>query len=195
VPTNTSDRGGGRGAGAQKTLAALHLSSLTPALPRYFQQLLKLTAGRVLNLTDYVIVDSDVVFYRDVTFIAHPARSGVDECGAAYHYAYSRENHKTYSTTNHLLTGGIVKWDNDISGIAHHMAIKKTVSESLLDFITKKWNASHFWEAVVDHAVVGRLSFSEYELYLIYAWAEYRDTVVLRQVRRSPGKPSPPRPY
>ena len=63
----------------------------------YLQQLLKLSAPYVLeNVTDFVAVDSDVVFMRDVRFGAAPRRANVEECFSAYHYSFSMEIHRRY---------------------------------------------------------------------------------------------------
>ena len=61
----------------------------------YLQQLLKLYVPYVLDgVSDYVIVDSDVVFFRPVRFGAAPPRPGRDECFSRYSYAHSYEYHR-----------------------------------------------------------------------------------------------------
>ena len=62
----------------------------------YLQQLLKLYVPYVLDgVSDYVIVDSDVVFFRPVRFGAAPPRPGRDECFSRYSYAHSYEYHRS----------------------------------------------------------------------------------------------------
>ena len=52
----------------------------------YLQQALKLYSGKVLKLTDYVVLDSDIIWHRQIRFKVSP-----DEAIAKRTYLYSKE--------------------------------------------------------------------------------------------------------
>ena len=74
-------------------------------------------------MLDYVIIDSDIVWYKDIHFY-------VNNTGK-YYYAYSRDFHKNYGNTMFEIIRIKVTSIPQISGIAHHMAMSYKVLNSL----------------------------------------------------------------
>lgn len=50
----------------------------------FLQQLLKLYAGRVLNLNDYILLDSDLIWFRNVSLYAGRVRVELSSSGAGH---------------------------------------------------------------------------------------------------------------
>jgi Family of unknown function (DUF6492) len=165
----------------------------------FLQQLLKLYAGRVLNLGDYILLDSDLVWFRDVRFLA--------ECNAtsrSFYYASSCQYHPSYMNTLGPISGvGPVESKIHRSGIVHHMVLVKHVLEGLFADSEKRHNGMPFWNVLVNVsaremtcraprlAICGAGStLSEYELYFNYARAKFPETVKLRPLFWTNG-PSP----
>ena len=72
----------------------------------YFQQFLKLYAGRVLpNVRDYLIVDADLFFYHNFEMAAARAADGTV---TSYYYNMAGQNHGAYFDLISRMTGGEV---------------------------------------------------------------------------------------
>lgn len=89
----------------------------------FLQQLLKLYAGIVLKLEDFVLLDSDIVWYKEVRFI--------NKTSSSYFYAYSSQYHPSYRSSMRLILGLDHTPGQYYSGICHHMVIKKDVLSAL----------------------------------------------------------------
>ena len=66
----------------------------------FLQQLLKLYSGKVLDLHDFVLLDSDIVWFKDVAFVA--------TCSAtakSYYYASSSQYHVSYMAILEKISG------------------------------------------------------------------------------------------
>ena len=71
--------------------------------------MLKFYAGPVLGLDDYIIFDSDIIWFKNISFIA-----GRNETtnNTAYYYASSNQYHPSYiSTTNRISNTGMFAGD------------------------------------------------------------------------------------
>mmetsp|Transcript_45398 Transcript_45398/g.89446 ORF Transcript_45398/g.89446 Transcript_45398/m.89446 type:complete len:747 (+) Transcript_45398:77-2317(+) len=148
----------------------------------YFQQLLKLYAGRTIDgIRDFMVVDADVVWYgRDITIVV-----AVDESGApaTYNYGTALQKHAGYFEHIQRLTKGeVTRVDTRFSGIVHHMVFKLDVLEALMRLCEKN-PGDVFWKEVlkaVDPKIENTVS--EYELYLNYALKFHPKTVRLRHL-------------
>lgn len=119
-----------------------------------WQQYAKLWARQLIGFDgDYVVIDSDVVWFRDVRLVdqckgAHNVTKGVSQMGVhcRYFYATSNQYHEAYlqsvtevlgldfarSSSGEGSSGGIT-WTKGrhISGITHHMVLSGFVLDSL----------------------------------------------------------------
>jgi len=157
----------------------------------FLQQLLKLYAGRLLNITDYVLLDSDIVWFRNVSFI-YEKRNKLSR----YYYASSTQYHAPYMATLTKISGvGVFESKEKIfrSGIVHHMVIVREVLEDLFAAAEKRHGGMPFWQVLLNESALEmtcrapRLNIcgagstlSEYELYLNYAQQRFPETVVFR---------------
>lgn len=68
----------------------------------YVQQILKLEIGRLLNLGDYLLLDSDIIWFKETKMIAgYNETTGV----TSYFYGSSRQVHPPYHATIHRISG------------------------------------------------------------------------------------------
>jgi Family of unknown function (DUF6492) len=66
----------------------------------FLQQLLKLYAGKVLGLNDFILLDSDVVWFNDIRFTAT-----CNETSRSYYYASSCQYHPPYMASLGPISG------------------------------------------------------------------------------------------
>ena len=155
----------------------------------FLQQLLKFYAGKVLGLGDFILLDSDVVWFKDMNFIA--------SCNAthrSFYYASSCQYHPSYMNSLGRISGvGPIDVPVHRSGIVHHMVIAKHVLDSLM-IDSEKFNGGlPFWQVLLNvsaremtcraprNSICGAGStLSEYELYFNYARIKFPETIVLR---------------
>ena len=175
----------------------------------YFQQLIKMYAGQVLGLDDYVILDSDLVWMRNVSFIAEVQSEDAATTGIyRYLYATSWQYYPSYHSTTKIMTGltpfkeGPGKNAKFKSGIVHHMTISKPVLRALVDFVEAR-HGLPLWHVMLNASALeitcraprnsicglgGVLS--EYELYFSWARHKFPQSVQLRPLLWANG-PSP----
>lgn len=157
----------------------------------YLQQLLKLYAGRILNIDDFVLLDSDLVWMKNVSFI-HESRGKL----SSFYYASSTQYHPPYMASL-VRIGGVDVYENRTeklhrSGIVHHMVVVKTVLEELIATSEAK-HGLPFWQVVLNHSAVemtcraprtgicgGGSTLSEYEMYFNYAKTKFPQTIQYR---------------
>lgn len=135
-----------------------------------FQQLLKLYAPLVIpNISSNVLMlDSDVVFLRDVVFI--------DNEGNAL-FNFSKEDHEPYFEHAKKLISGpyeIKRVYKDKSGICHHMLFQRYILEELFECITQT-HKTEPWRALcrcIDREYIynNKSALSEYEIYFNFAF-------------------------
>lgn len=92
----------------------------------YLQQAIKLYAGQYLNLGDYVVLDSDLVWLKDVRFIHSSGQQN-----NVYNYAPSNQFHPSYHSTVRSIIGlKLTREHPHYSGISHHIVFVKKVLSS-----------------------------------------------------------------
>jgi hypothetical protein len=104
----------------------------------FLQQLLKMYAGKICKLNDFVWLDSDIIWFKDVKFIANdtesvPVSSSKRYDGSKYYYATSSQYHPAYLATLPRISGISLLSDQPVhrSGICHHMVVVKSVMDEL----------------------------------------------------------------
>ena len=69
----------------------------------FLQQLLKFYAGKVIGLEDYILLDSDVMWFRDVKFVAV-----CNSTSRSYYYASSNQYHPPYVASLSRIAGSFL---------------------------------------------------------------------------------------
>ncbi len=139
----------------------------------YFQQLLKLYAAYVIPgiSSNILIVDSDVIFFRPVSFLS-PEGGGYFSIGSEYHLPY-------FEHANRLLPG-IKRLNPSQSGIAHQMLFQKAVLDDLFQQV-ESFHKKEFWKAFclcVDPSELLYSGASEYEIYFNFVFARTKQVKV-----------------
>ena len=105
----------------------------------------------MLNLTSYVLLDSDLIWYKDVYFLAKesevdPSSQKSQEKGSLppMYYSSGCQYHKTYHFTNAALgIPGLMTpprlADSHRSGIVHHMPIHTPIAEEIFAIAERKY--------------------------------------------------------
>lgn len=159
----------------------------------FLQQLLKLYAGTVLGLDDFLVLDSDLIWFRNVNFVNKTLPDG----SKSYNYASSGQWNPNYRATLQKI-GGVPAYDwpeKEVfrSGIVHHMVIVKKVLKSLMNHSETIHGGLPFWQVMLNESahelgcraprpqICGAGStLSEYELYFNYAISKFPETVNFR---------------
>jgi hypothetical protein len=157
----------------------------------FLQQILKIYAGVVLNLDDYVLLDSDLVWFKDVTFIKSWSKTGQ----RTYYYATSNQYHPPYIASLKRIAGiGLLPNQKfHRSGIVHHMVIVKSVMSDLFNVSEILHGGLPFWQLLLNVSALEMTcrapktpicgagsTLSEYELYFNFAQNRHPETVELR---------------
>jgi len=164
----------------------------------YYQQILKLYAGEVLNLGDYVVLDSDLIWMQNVSFIAPNQPAAASTTGVyTYLYATSWQYFPSYHATSKKIMGMDMfkepgKNKKFKSGIVHHMTISRPVLRSLME-ATLLLHGMPLWHVMLNvsaleitcrsprNGICGTGNvLSEYELYFSYARSRFPESVQLR---------------
>ena len=117
----------------------------------FLQQLLKIYAGNILGLGDYVLLDSDIVWFKDIHFI----NGTVEHNGkntTRYNYASSSQYHGPYMATLKKISGMELYKSPDThrSGIAHHMVLAKHVLDDLMNSSEHRYGNMPFWKILLN---------------------------------------------
>ena len=158
----------------------------------YLQQIIKLEAGSKLDLEDYVLLDSDLIWFTPQRLLhSVNAETGVP----TYNYAVSMQNNPGYRDTTKLLTG-LKRKGGFKSGVVHHMVIVKEVLQDLHRLVASRFGRKPFYHAMsnVTSSVLcswgegkrrvpmnGHVM-SEYDLYFTFAQYKRPETVHFRQL-------------
>ena len=168
----------------------------------FLQQLLKLYAGRVLKLNDYILLDSDLIWFRNISLYAGKVKielsSSLSASGPvevnSYYYATSRQYHAAYLATLQRVAGvPLLKANSSFrSGVVHHIVLVKEVLEDLI-ITSEALHGLPFWQVLLNQSAIEMTcrapktpicgagsTLSEYELYFNFARVKYPQTVVLR---------------
>tara|TARA_Y100000004_G_scaffold191156_1_gene249453 strand:+ start:1541 stop:2296 length:756 start_codon:yes stop_codon:yes gene_type:complete len=136
-----------------------------------FQQTLKLYAHKVIdNLTeDYVAVDADTIFIREVNF-----QPGV------FQYCRAKEYHLPYLDTYAKMTKN--KESVGYSFISHHMLFNKTWMQEMIDWV-EELHGKGFMDVLLDSINYTEGStFSEWDFYGNYMLLNHADKSHRRQL-------------
>lgn len=122
----------------------------------FLQQLLKFYAGIVLDIDDFLLLDSDVVWFKNITLINSTATvNGVDGSPrniTKYNYACSSQYHPAYMASLTRISGqGVYEAPDKIhrSGIVHHMVIVKEVLAHLMNDTESRYQLP-FWKILLN---------------------------------------------
>lgn len=109
----------------------------------YLQQLMKLHAGEVLGLGDYVVLDADLCWFKPIAFIANQSGDFL-----TYYYTPSNQQHSSYYRTMKSILQiepKLTPSNIHYSGISHHMVFSKHVLQSLRDRVKELHHGRSFW--------------------------------------------------
>lgn len=121
----------------------------------FLQQLLKLYAGRVLGLNDFVLLDSDIVWFKDIKLVAGPViakpGSASNYTGNRYYYTTSSQYHGAYLATLPRISGVPLLPDQPVwrSGVVHHMTVVKAVMDDLITRV-ETLHGIPFWKVLLN---------------------------------------------
>lgn len=138
-----------------------------------YQQFLKLYAFEVIpELTDsYVLVDSDIIFLRDVQFDIEK-----------FYYCKAEEYHKPYLKPIKKLLG--VEETIGFSTICHHMIFNKEKMAEMHSFIKDKFNSDSLFDTILSILDYTESScISEWDLYSNYMILNYPEMCQHRQLK------------
>lgn len=147
----------------------------------YLQQLLKLYATSVIKemLDNFVIIDSDIVFKKELTFFEKNK----------IQFNVSKKIHKPYY--DHMLRVHMtLRAINSFSGITHMMPMKRHIVQSLINMVEKdkqKLFWKHFLQCI-DRKYFKTSGASEYEILFHYSLRYFKDECCIRQLEFVDGK-------
>lgn len=144
----------------------------------YYQQLLKLYAIKVYPyLSEFLIVDSDVIFLKNYT----PKVDGK--------WAYNTTSfiHEPYVLNAQLIHPSLVQADKNISGVTHSMLFERKRLQELFARIKRK--DEEVWETIISslkYDLNGEYGepgsgLAEYDLYFNFIMNEYPNDYVMRK--------------
>ena len=138
-----------------------------------YQQFLKLYSAKVIpELTNsYVVVDSDTIFLRDVSF--DPTK---------FYYCKAKEYHKPYLEPIKKLFN--IEETIGFSAISHHMIFHKEKLNEMISVVEKRYDSESFFDCVLNILDYNEAScMSEWDLYANYMIINYSDMCVHRQLK------------
>ncbi len=143
----------------------------------YLQQLLKLYASLVIEemLDDYVVVDADTLFLKDISF----------KSGARYMFNMGDEHHIPYFEHMKRMHPSFEKMVK-FSGISHHMIFNRMIVSEMMMLVERHHNFTPFWEVFLSEVVPEQRPFSgasEYEMYFNYMLKNHKDKVIPRKIK------------
>lgn len=143
----------------------------------YFQQLLKLYASLVIEeiLDDYVVVDADTLFLKDISF----------KSGERYMVNMGDEHHIPYFEHMKRLHPSFEKMVK-LSGITHHMIFNRTIVIEMMNLVERHHNSTPFWEVFLKEVVPEQRhgsGASEYEMYFNYMLKNHKDKIIPRKIK------------
>lgn len=138
-----------------------------------YQQFLKLYSAKIIpDLTDsYVIVDSDTIFLKDISFDPNK-----------FYYCKAEEYHEEYLNPIKILFG--VENTIGFSTICHHMIFNKEKLNEMISIVEKKFDSESFFDCVLNILNYNDAScISEWDLYSNYMILNYPEMCVNRQLK------------
>jgi len=144
----------------------------------YLQQLIKLYAIFVIPdiLDNILIVDADTFFIKPVKFIDYDDNN-------KFLLNYCNEYFKDYFILMKKLDIGLYKFDEDKSGIVHHMLFNKDILLDLFNKVEKK-HKKPLYEVLITliDEKNNQTGFSEYEIYFNFCLIFHNDKIKLRKL-------------
>lgn len=137
-----------------------------------YQQFLKIFSAKVIpELTSsYVIVDSDTIFLRDVSFD-----------NTKFYYCVAEEYHKPYLPLIKKLFD--IEDTIGFSTICHHAIFNKEKLNEMIEVVEKKFDGESFFECVLSILDYEEAScMSEWDLYANYMILNYPEMCQQRQL-------------
>lgn len=137
-----------------------------------YQQFLKLFSAKVIpELTNsYVMVDSDTIFLKDISF--DPEK---------FYYCKAEEYHKPYIQPIKKLFG--IEETIGFSAISHHMIFNKEKLNEMIADVEKRFESESFFECVLSILDYNEAScMSEWDLYANYMLLNYPKMCQQRQL-------------
>ncbi len=143
----------------------------------YLQQLLKLYASLVIEemLDDYVVVDADTLFLREISFKS--SGKYMFNMGDEYHVPYFEHMKKVYPSFEKMVK---------LSGISHHMIFNRMIVSEMMMLVERHHNLTPFWEVFLREVVPEQRhgsGASEYEMYFNYMLKNHKDKVIPRKIK------------
>jgi hypothetical protein len=138
-----------------------------------YQQFIKLFSAKAIpELTDsYVMVDSDTIFLRDVSF--DPDK---------FYYCKADEYHKPYLEPIKKLFG--VEETIGFSSISHHMIFHKEMLNEMMKKVTDKFESESFFDTVLSILDYTEAScMSEWDMYANYMILNHSEMCEQRQLK------------
>jgi hypothetical protein len=151
----------------------LHCPSLLYRSKWIYQQFIKLYSAKVIpDLThSYVMVDSDTIFLRDVSF--DPDK---------FYYCKADEYHKPYLEPIKKLFG--IDETIGFSAISHHMIFHKDKLNEMIQKVMGKFESDSFFDTVLSILDYTEAScMSEWDLYANYMLLNYPEMCQQRQLK------------
>ena len=147
-----------------------------------YQQFLKLYAPIVIPdiSPNVLILDTDVIFVKDVQFIDENGKALFDT-GTEYHPPYFVHAEKLLQSPNK-----ITKLFPYLSGICGYMLFQKHIIQKLFDLISES-HKIEVWKALcrqIDRKQIMGSCMSEYEIYFNFAFKNFSDQVKIRPLKR-----------
>lgn len=147
-----------------------------------YQQFLKLYAPFVIPdiSANVLVLDSDTVFLKDVSFIDNDGRALFD-VGDEYHIPYFEHAQKLLKAPD-----TIVRKFKQYSGICNHMLFQRSIMKDLFERIAENHHTEP-WKALcrcVDQQHLFGSALSEYEIYFNFVFAKFPERVKIRPFRK-----------
>lgn len=143
--------------------ATNYLKTTGNRLGWFLQQLLKLYAYKVIPglSSNILILDSDTIFLKPISFIDEKTGGALFNCGTEFHKPYFDHMGKFIPGLRRLFS---------CSGITHHMLFQKPILDDLFDCV-EKYHDMPFWQAFCRCVEIKTLfsGASEYEIYFNFA--------------------------
>jgi hypothetical protein len=137
----------------------------------YFQQLLKLYSASVLDLSYFVILDSDVIIINPIEFFTENSNI-IFNTGTEYHIPYFEHMKKVCP---------FIEKSSHYSGICHYMPMKSNIVNDFIDRVEKIHNTV-FWKAMmngVDSQQYNHSGMSEYEMLFNFTLKFYKNDCII----------------
>jgi len=148
----------------------------TPRIGWYFQQLLKLYAGSVIQgiLDNYLVIDADTTFLKPTTFFENqrPLYNTSDE----YHDPYFKHMERLHPS---------LKKCHSTSGICHHMMFQQSKLLDLFHLVESQHSSMPFYCVFLKSVDLNErfgAGASEYEIYFTYLHLYHSTTFDIRHL-------------